>query len=372
MATIRERISTKGEKTYYAEVRMKGYPPQRKTFSRKTDAQIWIGQLESDMRLKKNVKVDEGVNHTVSDLIDRYIEYELPHRKSDIEKFKMQLGWWKKQIGAYFLSAVTVSMLSECRDKLSVMHKRVPMKNKEAKITDEYISDATVNHYLRTMSIVFSYAVKDCGWLDDNPMLKVRKRKLDNCRVRYLDKKEINKLLKECYKISYELYLAVMIALSTGARYGEILNLKWQNIDFEHKQMYFMNTKNGTHRGNAITPTVEEELNTFKKIRNIKSDYLFTNKEGSGLLYIRGSFERALKNAGIQNFHFHDLRHTAASLLAGDVRCNLYEIGKILGHKSQQSTARYAHLVKSREDMLVNEKDSIIFKDITKVKTADN
>lgn len=370
MATIRERISQKGKKTYYAEVRMKGYPPQRKTFSRKTDAQIWIGQLESDMRLKKNVKVDEGVNHTVSDLIDRYIEYELPHRKSDIEKFKRQLAWWKKEIGAYFLSSVTVAMLSECRDKLSITPKKVPMKNKEPKITDSYISAATVNHYLRTMSIVFSYAVKDCGWLDDNPMLKVRKRKLDNSRVRYLEKKEIKKLLSECYQISFELYLAVMIALSTGARYSEILNLKWQNIDFEHKQIYFMNTKNGTHRGNAITPFVEDELNIFKKIRNIKSDYLFTNKEGTGLLYIRGTFQKALKRAGIEDFHFHDLRHTAATLLAGDVRCNLYEIGKLLGHKSQQSTARYAHFVKSRESMLANEKDSIIFKDIEKVKNG--
>ncbi|MCM1338571.1 MAG: site-specific integrase [Muribaculaceae bacterium] len=346
MATIRKLTKKNGKDTYHVEIRIKGYDPMRATFDRITDAKIWANKYESDMKLGKKIKKAECTKHTLTELIDRYIEYELPQRKSDQKKFKMQLEWWKDKIGNYLLSDITPSLLSKYKDILANEPSKKPQKGRKTR------SGATVNRYMACLSIVLTKAVKEWEWLDENPMFKVSKKKESKGRVRYLSEDEKTKLLSEFRKISQELYIVVLIAISTGARYSEIVNLRWKDIDFKNYQFHFLDTKNGEARGVPIANIVMNKLEEYSKIRNIKSDYIFANKDGK-IIYFRNLFYKALEAAGIDNFHFHDLRHTAASYLAMN-GASLLDIAEILGHKTLQMVQRYSHLTKKHTSTLMN------------------
>ena len=362
MAEIKKRKKKNGKYSYTATIRIKGYPSLSATFEKLTDAQIWISENETPRKKGKHIKESVSQKHTVAELIDRYIEFELPHRKSDQDKYKMHLEWWRKQIGAYYLSALDNIMLTEYRDKLSKENCLIPRKGMSPKISEKTRSNATVNRYMASLSTVLSVAVKEYGWIEENPMLKVIKKKEPRGRVRFLEDKEVAKLLAECQKESYELYLCVLIALSTGARYSEITNLTWKNIDMKHKQFHFLNTKNGEDRGVAITSNVYEKLKEFKKVQRIGSDLVFSNNENN-VLYLRGQFERALKRAKIKDFHFHDLRHTAASYLAKG-GASLLEIATILGHKTLAMVQRYSHLTKGHTATVLETMNQEMFKNI--------
>lgn len=346
MATIRTLTKKNGKKTYHAEIRIKGYEPMRATFDRLTDAKVWVAKYESDMKLGKKIKKAESSRHTLTELIDRYIENELPQRQSDQAKFKMQLNWWKDKIGKYMLSDITPSLLSKYKDILATEPSSKAQKGRTTR------SGATVNRYMACLSIVLTKAVKEWEWLDENPMFKVSKKQETRGRVRYLTEDEKARLLKECSNISRELYIVVLIAISTGARYSEITNLKWQNIDFKNKQFHFLDTKNGEDRGVPIADIVLQEIEKYSKVRKLNSDYIFANNDGK-IIYFRTMFSKAMNVAKIEDFHFHDLRHTAASYLAMN-GASLLEIADILGHKTLQMVKRYSHLTKKHTSELIN------------------
>lgn len=363
MAEIKKRLKRDGTYSYTACIRLQGFEHRTATFTRMTDAKIWGADTETQLRQGKYVKSNKEQKRTVADLIDRYIEFELPERKSDKAKYRMMLNWWKSQIGNCYLSTINNIMLAEYRDKLSMTHCKVPIGHNKYKEGKKLLSNATVNRYLASLSIVFTSGVQEYGWLEDNPLLKVKKKKEPKGRVRYLNQDEVSRLLHNCMQESYHLFLAVFIALSTGARYGEITGLKWQNVDMKNKQFHFLDTKNGEDRSAKITPMVYDELLNFSKVRNIKSDYLFASADGSHILYLRSGFKRALIKSNISDFHFHDLRHTAASNLAMN-NATLIEIAVILGHKTLAMVQRYAHLTKDHTDEVLENMNEKIFENI--------
>lgn len=339
MATIIERKNTKGEKYYQAKIRMKGYPHESACFESKTKAVKWAKQIETAMEEGRYFKTAEAKKHTLAELIDRYIDFELPQRKSDHDKFKMQLLWWKDKIGAYLLSDITPALLSKCKENLGTEPSPKPKNGRTTR------SNATINRYMACLSIVLSKAVKEWQWMEENPMFKVEKKKEPRGRIRFLSDDERKNLLNACKKSSKELYLLTLIAISVGARYGEITGLKWQDVDFENKMFHFMDTKNGDDRGVPIPTMVLEELKEFSKVRNIKSDYIFIRTDGKKIIYFKEKFTDAVEKAKIKDFHFHDLRHTAASYLAMN-GASLLDIAEILGHKTLAMVKRYSHLTK--------------------------
>ena len=129
------------------------------------------------------------------------------------------------------------------------------------------------------------------------------------------------------------------MALTTGARKSELMNLRWSDVDFERGTAYLAKTKNGDSR-NLVIPSVT--LDKLKPIREIGAVYLFPDASGTQPFYFRKQWLRAVDEAGIEDFKFHDLRHSAASYLL-EAGHSLPKIGEILGHRSQQSTKRYAH-----------------------------
>lgn len=352
MAEIKKRTRKNGKITYTASIRIKGYRSMNATFDRLTDAKDWANEYESKMKRGKRIKDVEARKHTLSNLIDRYIQFELPQRKSDKEKFVSQLNWWKEKIGFYLLSDITSALLSEYKEILST---EPSIKPKNGKTTR---SNATVNRYMACLSIVLSKAVKEWEWMEENPMFKVSKKKEPRGRVRYLTNKEVASLLKACKKSSEELYLLVLIALSTGARYGEIIKLTWDTIDLKNRTFHFLDTKNGEDRGVPIPNIVYDELINFSKVRKLNSILLFARKDGKKALFMKKGFRNSIEKCGIDDFTFHDLRHTAASYLAMN-NASLLEIAEILGHKTLAMVKRYSHLTqKHTADLLERMNDS--------------
>lgn len=350
MAVIKKRIKKNGKPSYQACVRITGSQPVYKTFDRLTDANEWAKRTETEIHENINFPKRKAQKYTIAQIIDKFIENELPKKKPKAQtEFKMVLNWFKKELGSYYLSSITTEMLVNCREKLAKKHKEVPIKGQAPRETEKTLSPATINKYLTYMRVVFQSCVeKDI--LDINPMAKVKKLPVKNARKRYLDDiTEIAKLLNECKKENQELYLCVLIALLTGARKSEILKLTWRNVDFENKMLYLMETKNGDDRSEPMTEFLYKELLNYRnqnKVRtlNDRDDYIFRTPQGKqNERLISKIFPKVVKKCGIKDFRFHDLRHTHASWQA---KCGISQAitQKTLGHKSPSMTNRYSHL----------------------------
>jgi integrase len=142
-------------------------------------------------------------------------------------------------------------------------------------------------------------------------------------------------LLEACKQSkSPYLYLAVVLALSTGARKMEILTLRWQDVDLKRGVIMLHKTKNRERRALPLTGYALELMRQHGKVRRIGSDLVFAaGQDGQKPADIGLAWERAKRRAGITDFRFHDLRHTAASYLAMN-GASLAEIAEILGHKT--------------------------------------
>lgn len=348
MAEIKPRIKKNGKPSYTVSIRIKGHPILNKTFSRRTDAREWANSTEAKIRENINFPKRKLQNMTMNDLIDKFIAFELPKKKEKAQsEYKRSLEWYRNEIGSLYIKNVTSAILVECRDKLSQKFKEIPTTKQEKKFSDKKLSPATVNRYLECISVLFNYAKNDLDILDVNPMEKVKKLHEDNERKRYLEPKEIEKLLNACLKADKELFLCVLIALLAGARKSEILKLTWATVDFEHKMLYFMKTKNGEDRGTPMHEVLYNELLKFKKqskVRHLKNDYLFMTADKKPKETLIGKlFRTVVKQCGIEDFRFHDLRHTHASWQAMSGAPQQIT-QKTLGHKTTQMTNRYSHL----------------------------
>lgn len=339
MATIEKRVDQEGSVHFRVKIRLKGHPAETATFKRLTDAKNWVQQTEAAIREGRYFKTSEARKRTLEDLIAKYKHDQLPQRGRDKETVGPQLDWWNTQLGKYCLSDITPVMIAEQRDRLS----REPMQKKGEKAT-HMLANATVNRYIASLSVCFTYAVSDLGWLDSNPVIKVRKLKAATGRLEFLSPEERKRLLEECRKSpSKSLYLVVVIALATGARLSEITGLCWKDIDFKQNVMRLEETKNGERRAVPLAKHVILLLQELKKVRRIDTDLLFARADGKGPVDLRKTFARTAIKAGLKDFHFHDLRHTAASYLAMS-GASLLDIAHILGHKTLAMVKRYAHL----------------------------
>jgi integrase len=351
MAVIQERVTADGKVKFRALVRMRGYPPQSATFDRKTDAKKWAQDTESAIRDGRYFKNAEAKKHTFGEMIDRYVKYVLPLKQKMAQQQKTQLTWWKGQLGHYLLADVSAAMIAECRDRLL----------NEETYRGAKRSPATVVRYLAAVSHCFSVAVNEWEWLEQSPIRKVKKPGEPRGRVRFLDDKEREALLNHCRESSNKsLYPIVVLAISTGMRQGEILRLKWQDIDFERRQLVVHDTKNKERRVVPVVGHAFDVLKAHGKVRKIDGDHVFPRCAESGLAAIRKSWNAAVKMAGLTDFRFHDLRHTTASYLAMN-GATLAEIAEVLGHKTLQMVKRYAHLSDAHTAGVVERMNAKIF-----------
>jgi integrase len=351
MALIEERINPSGEKSYRVRIRLRGFPPVTATFERKTDAKDWAKRTETSLKEGRYFKTIESKRHTLNETIEKYLTDVLPYRYSDHEKVKAQLTWWKGQLGYFLLSDITPARLVEMRDKLA----REPSARGKPKAA------ATVVRYMASLSHVFTLAVKDWSWMDDNPMLKVRKPTLPRGRVRFLSPEERKVLLENCRASENPyLYIVVILALSTGARYSEITELTWRQVDLARGTITLSKTKNKEWRVLHLHGHAMELLKGLRKVLRIDTPFVFPREDGKAPQDIRKHWEHALKASKLQDFRFHDLRHTAASYLLED-GATLVQLSEILGHKTLEMVKRYAHLSEHQGSEIVKKMNERVF-----------
>jgi len=181
--------------------------------------------------------------------------------------------------------------------------------------------------------------------LEENPLRKVSKLKEPRGRVRYLSDEERELLLIAC-KESHnpDLYLTVILAMSTGGRRAEIWGLSWKCVDLKNGFITFEETKNDEPRSVPLTGHALEMMFERSKTRRIETNLVFPSRVDPQKSFdFRRPFQMALKAAQIEDFRWHDLRHCAASYLvmAG---VDMRTVAEILGHKTLQMTQRYTHL----------------------------
>lgn len=345
MATIEKRTNVKGEAVYRIKVRLKGSPAQSESFKRLTDAKKWAQQTEAAIREGRYFKTAEAKRHTLADLIDRYITGILPAKKDAAQQHR-QLLWWRRQLGHALLADLTSAALSEQRDVLKSLGK----------------SPATVNRYLAALSHAFTIAVQEYAWMDASPMTKIRREKEPRGRVRYLSNDERNRLLTACAASpNPDLHLAVVLSLATGARKMEILTLRWNEVNLERGKLILLETKNGDRRALPIGDRARELLTARAATRRLDTELLFPSPDNLNRpAQLRHAWQAALKAAQIDNFRWHDLRHSAASYLAM-TGASLQEIAAILGHKTLAMVKRYAHLSDQHIAGVVNRMNADIF-----------
>lgn len=333
MATFETRIGKDGSKQIRVKVRMRGHLPASATFNRITDARRWAAETETRIREGRYFQHAEAKRHTLAELIDRYLDETLPHSKVRARRERARvLGRWRESLGHLSLAELTKPVIHEARSK---MLKKVTRLGKP-------ITAGTVNRELMPLSTVLSVAVKDYGWLDDSPMRKLDRLSEPRGRTRFLSDAERDALLRECKAHSQVLHVLVVAALSTGARRGELLGLRWPDADMKRGLLTFHETKNGERRAVPLVGAAHELLAEHCKVRKIDCDLVFPGATGKPL-EIGKAFREACQRAGVADFRFHDLRHTAASWLAMN-GATLGEIAEVLGHKSMQMAKRYAHL----------------------------
>ena len=324
MASVRKINAVNGTK-WRVQVRRKGYDQQSAYFDRKTDAEAWARDIESKIDSGRVLTGSEAKRHDVAELIDRYCLDILPRKKSAKDQ-KQQLSVWRKLLGDLKLSELSTDRLIKARQKIAEHSGRTSGK----------VTSATVNRYWAALNHVLEIAVREYGWIEQNPMKRVKKLKEPQGRVRHLDDRERVALLSACTQ-SENPYLEtiVLIALTTGMRRSEILTLTWDRVNTDTGMVLIEEPKNGQRRSSHLIEPVLERVRRIRTSAPGHSPFVFPSRNGLKPSDIQTAWYHAVKVAGLENFRFHDLRHTAASYIAMDGG-TVPEIAAVLGHKSFQ------------------------------------
>ncbi|MHB1670010.1 tyrosine-type recombinase/integrase [Thiomonas sp.] len=335
MAAIEKRTGSDGATSYRVKVRLRGQPVQSATFASLSKAKQWATQTESAIREGRHFKTSEAKRHTLAEAIERYEREKLQGMRAKDAR-KQHLDYWKAELGTLSLADVTPAVIKERMTRLA---------DEPSERTGRNRSASTLNHYRQALASVMTEAVKDWEWLEASPMVKVGKKAEPRGRVRYLSDDERTRLLEACKESANDdLYLAVLLALTTGGRQAETMAASWSQIDLSRATLQLEETKNGSRRALHLVGPVLDMLRERARVRRIDTDLLFPSRVNPKQpVDLRQPWEKALQAAGIEAFHWHDLRHTFASMAAMN-GASLPELAALLGHKTLAMVQRYAHL----------------------------
>ncbi len=266
---------------------------------------------------------------TFRELADAYIKHAKAHKKS-----------WRRDMTS--LRKLLIEFGDMRLDDITPFH----IENYQLKRREE-VSPASCNREIQCLKYMLNLGLR-WGKNSKNPAREVKLFKERNGRLRFLSEDEIIRLIDSC---SDQLRPVVITAVYTGMRRGEILNLKWDDINFERNLIQIDETKSGSPRDVPMSDFLRETMLALKS--RSSHEYVFVNRLGKPYRDVRESFSRALKKAQIKDCTFHTLRHTAASFLVMS-NVDLVTVKEILGHKTIQMTMRYSHLTGKHKQQAMN------------------
>ena len=316
MASIRFRSNK-----WQARVSRKGEQSLVKTFQSKEDAERWARSVEVEWDRGTYTNIHQAQKTTFGELIERYLREVTPLMR-----------------GA---SADTIRLKAIMRRPIAKENMATLTSAKIAKYRDERLQEikpSTVVRELAYFSSIINHARKEWGLNTPNPVLGVRKPAQPQGRNRVLTYEEERILLEACIpKANRNIYTKpfVILAIETAMRRGEILSLRWEDINYQTRTAYLSLTKNGESRKVPLSTRAMETLQSLP--RSIDGRVLPIN-----FAALETNFKRARDRAGLSDLRIHDLRHTAATRLSEKLP-NLLELSAVTGHKSLAMLKRYYH-----------------------------
>ncbi|OGF48618.1 MAG: hypothetical protein A2231_11535 [Candidatus Firestonebacteria bacterium RIFOXYA2_FULL_40_8] len=259
-----------------------------------------------------------------SDAAKQYLEFSRNNKRS-YTRDVLSLKYLCAEFGTKYLYNIYPEMIEEYKIKRASL-----------------VMKSTANRELCCLRHLLNKAVAS-GYIKQNPMKTVKLFKEEERNIRYLKSEEIIMLYSKC---DPALLPIIITAVNTGMRRGEILKLKRTDVDFKQGTITVRseNAKSGMLRVIPLNNILTKALRDVIIDSNIQSEYVFCHKDGTPYREVRRkTFDRALKDAKIDNFRFHDLRHTFASHLVMN-GVDLVTVKELLGHKSIEMTLRYSHL----------------------------
>jgi integrase len=247
------------------------------------------------------------------EMVEKYLsQYEHSRDKTSLKPLSASFN-------GYTLSDIKTNVIADYRAKRAAR-----------------VKPATIYQELALLRRMFNVALKEWAWVSDNPVTRLSFSVGNkNARDRWLTQEDETRLLEKATNPDW-LRPLLIAALHTGMRRGELLNLTWRDVDFARGLVRIERSKNGEKRSIPASATLLVTLKAIR-VRDI-SGHVFARSVRS----VRVAFEATVKKAGIENFHFHDLRHTFATRLVQN-GVDLYKVKELLGHKSITMTMRYSH-----------------------------
>jgi integrase len=316
MASIRFRSNK-----WQARISRQGEQSVVKTFQSKEDAQRWARSIEVEWDRGTYTNTHQAQKTTFGELIERYLREITPTMRganSDTIRLKAIM---RRPIAKVNTLSLNTSRIAKYRDQ----------RLKE-------VSAGTVIRELAYFSSIINHARREWNINIANPVLLIRKPPSPQGRNRILTSEEEQKLLYACEpKANRNIYTRpfVILALETAMRRGELLGLKWINIDIHKRTAFILLTKNGESRTVPLSTRAIETLRALP--RSIDGRVLPIN-----FAALETNFKRARERAKLLDLRIHDLRHTAVTRLAEKLP-NLIELSAVTGHKSLAMLKRYYH-----------------------------
>ncbi len=290
-----------------------------------------LAKVETQIVEGRWFEFDHSKQRTLQEMIERYDKEYTSHRKYYSRKREKSVF---KHLYAYFGETCTLGEIEHTIGGYEQFRKV------------EGISSSTVVKELGILRTMFNIARKQWKWKVDNPVSEIKLPKVRNERVRYLSEDEYKRLF-EAIEMAKDKWLKplVIIAIDTGLRLSNICELKWSEANFFSRMITIDADamKNDDYLGVPLTDRAFYVLKDLRKAQCLSGHVLHDNGQRLYDRKVQRAFRKVLKKASIENFHFHDLRHTFASYLR-QKGIDLHTISKLLGHKDLRMTKRYAHL----------------------------
>jgi integrase len=329
--------------TWKALVRKRGYVAEIKTFRTKRDADDWARGVEDEMVRGMYIRRSNAERLTVSAALDRYVREVAPTKKASTQdREKGRYETLRAFFGDYSLVAVTPELVAKFRDKR----------------LEVGLASNTVRLDLALLGHLYVTVIREWGiGLTYNPVQLIRKPSPGAARDRRLTTEEESRLRAAVAEHSNPmLRWIVTIAIETGMRLSEIVTLTRDQVELRRRIIRLSETKNGSPRTVPMTTTAADAMREAlaNPVRPIDTDLVFfgePGQDGRRRPYVfNRTWQRIVKQLGIVDFRFHDLRHEAVSRFV-EAGLSDQEVAAISGHKSMQMLKRYTHL--RAEDLVI-------------------
>lgn len=315
MASIKKR----GPYQWQATIRRKGYPTQCRTFETKHKADEWVSRVEEKMASGAFIDTKVAQRTTLGDLLIKYGQEVSPTKRSCRTELVTIRRLLRHPLALRSLSSLRNNDFSTYRNQRM----------------SEGAGNNSVRLELALLSTLFTTAISEWDFPIKNFIREIKKPATVPGRDRRLVGDEEERLLEAARESQAPaLELLVCLAIETGMRAGNLVELRWEQVDFEQQVIFVNRTKTGAGLTVPLSEAAEAALRAFKPANARGKISSFYDSNGLG-----AAFRRARKMAGIKGLNFHDLRHEAASRLAPLVQTAT--LAKLMGWKSLAMAMRY-------------------------------